>query len=403
MKNRTLKLISVFAMAIAMLTAGTQAVTPYTRQEYAITASAAAYGFTEDMTDAERVALAAEMAESGYFPLYYNEFGCGYTDFDGKYTDYNDGSGVQSVADNIVDTLSGENYFKDSGVTVSAKLTDYNVYIENPENAAAGDIIWDYTAEITLSSGNVSQTVVKNGSNIRTAIHIWFRENEQDNIKTLFDNTEYTNSITESDLQAVADSFKSSFEDKNSESYSIHRIGACINSFTPATSESEGSVEITVSIGMHSSNRMNTGGYCFNYTAVIPKLPEKASGRNRLAIITDNAVTLIMTAADVTVKADLSAPAAHMLHYPNSCIFRYDGNMNHIRTNSYGYGINGTGDVTVKPCADYAGRSVTLYSGRKSASDKADEGVPDSSGRITFTVRGGKIFTLIVEQETFVK
>ena len=155
MKNKTLKRISAFAMAIAMLTAGTQAITPYTGQGYAITASAAAYGFTENMTDAERVALAAEMVESGRFAT--SEYG--YIESVG--IDLSDSNnGIETVPNYIVNNyMTGDMYLQGSGVTVSAKLTDYNVYFEDPEAAGAGDIIYDYTAEITISFGNESQTV----------------------------------------------------------------------------------------------------------------------------------------------------------------------------------------------------------------------------------------------------
>lgn len=121
------------------------------------------------------------------------------------------------------------------------------------------------------------------------------------------------------------------------------------------------------------------------------------SGANRIAVISDGTGTFTMPSSDVVIRVEMNATMANMVHYPNSYIFCYDSEMNHIKTNSSRYGINGTGDITVKLGSEYAGRNVTLYTGRKSTANKTDEGVLDSNGRCTFTVEGGKNFTLIVE------
>ena len=72
--------------------------------------------------------------------------------------------------------------------------------------------------------------------------------------------------------------------------------------------------------------------------------------------------------------------------------------MNHIKTSSVRGGMTSPeGVVTVRLGSDHAGKSVTLYSGRKSAVNKLDEAVLDSSGRASFDVKSGKNYTLIIE------
>ncbi|MDE7293031.1 MAG: hypothetical protein K2N72_01255 [Oscillospiraceae bacterium] len=614
MKNKTLKKIAALAAAFAMLTAGTQAITPYTGQEYAITASAAAYGFTEDMTDAERVALAAEMIENESFPT--SEYGS----YDGVGISVDDSNDdIETIPEYIVNKyMIDDLLLRDSGVELSVRFIDYNVYFEDPEEAAGKDVIYDYTVEITVSCGNASQTVEKFGKNTRSSAHVWFRDNALSDLKALIDNYNYTNNVTDKELEQLTESFKTLFANKYAASYRILWGETYCDELVPATQDSEGSVNIKSSVILTNDDLTDIGNYVYKYTAVIPKLPKEydndvsiappviadgapaanielpagtsvegliniseleesekealdngepvqmsissasaqisdeaaakleqtamgkgynvgeivdltlmrkiggnetkptaslnsnikvsveipesmrgtpegfkreytifhlisnepvqvfctfnaadntlsfftssfspyaiayrdvpevtepeptpapapttyqvnvtggnaivtgsrtegsvmavtvpvgyeavvTSGGNRLAVITDGTGTFIMPASDVTIKVDLSVTAAQMLHYPNSYIFSYDSGMNHILTNSSRYGINGTGDVTVKLGADYAGRSVTLYSGRKSTSNKVDEGVLDSSGRITFNVQGGKNFTLIVE------
>ena len=55
--------------------------------------------------------------------------------------------------------------------------------------------------------------------------------------------------------------------------------------------------------------------------------------------------------------------------------------------------------MTVDLGAAYAGKTVTLYSGKKSTSEKITEAVLDSRGRATFTVKGAKNYTLVVEED----
>lgn len=82
---------------------------------------------------------------------------------------------------------------------------------------------------------------------------------------------------------------------------------------------------------------------------------------------------------------------------PNSYIFVYDADMNYIKTNGSVKGIKGEGKVTVKLGEEYAGKTVTLYKGRKSTSVKLDSLTLDKNGNATFTVEGGKNYTAVVE------
>ena len=82
---------------------------------------------------------------------------------------------------------------------------------------------------------------------------------------------------------------------------------------------------------------------------------------------------------------------------PNSYIFVYDADMNYIKTNGSVKGIKGEGKVTVKLGEEYAGKTVTLYKGRKSTSVELDSRTLDKNGNATFTVEGGKNYTAVVE------
>ena len=82
---------------------------------------------------------------------------------------------------------------------------------------------------------------------------------------------------------------------------------------------------------------------------------------------------------------------------PNSYIFVYDTEMNYIKTNGSRKGIEGEGTITVKLGEEYAGKTVTLYKGRKSTAVELDSAVLDENGNATFTVEGGKNYTAVVE------
>ena len=108
--------------------------------------------------------------------------------------------------------------------------------------------------------------------------------------------------------------------------------------------------------------------------------------------------TFTMPAGNVTIVVTDDSGAIMMASSaPNSYIFSYDSSMKLIKTTRSKRGIRGTGEITVKLGADYAGKSVTLYSGKNSASDKIEEAVLDAKGNATFTVEGAKNYTLVVE------
>ena len=67
--------------------------------------------------------------------------------------------------------------------------------------------------------------------------------------------------------------------------------------------------------------------------------------------------------------------------------------MNRIKVNS----DVKRGVVTIDLGVNYAGRSFTVYSGRKSTSRKITEGVLDENGRYTFSSDEGRNYTLVID------
>lgn len=121
------------------------------------------------------------------------------------------------------------------------------------------------------------------------------------------------------------------------------------------------------------------------------------SGSNRIASISEGKGSFVMPAGNVTLKVT-SYLAALSGGYKNAYIYSYDKDMNHITTNSARGGMKAPEDnVAVKLGSEYAGKSVTLYTGRKSTGSKVDEAVLDGNGSAVFTVKSGKNYTLVVE------
>jgi len=113
---------------------------------------------------------------------------------------------------------------------------------------------------------------------------------------------------------------------------------------------------------------------------VIAKISEKGS--------------FTMPASRVTVTAVRGEVFAHMSNaWSHSYVYSYDSDMNRIKVNS---DIR-RGVITIDLGADHAGRSFTLYSGRKSTSKKIISGVLDENGRYIFSAEEGKNYTLVVE------
>lgn len=116
--------------------------------------------------------------------------------------------------------------------------------------------------------------------------------------------------------------------------------------------------------------------------------------------------SFVMPESNVRVKANFVKKETEIaykpIYYtglPHSYIYSYDSAMNKIAINSNKKFITGDTNVsiTVKLGADYAGKNVVLYNGKKSTSVMVDEAVLDSRGYATFSVPMGKNFTLVVE------
>ena len=101
-----------------------------------------------------------------------------------------------------------------------------------------------------------------------------------------------------------------------------------------------------------------------------------------------------MPASAVRITAVRGEIFAHMSNaWSHSYVYSYDSDMNRIKVNS----DTRRGVITIDLGADYAGRSFTLYSGRKSTSKKILSGTLDENGRYTFRAEEGKNYTLVIE------
>lgn len=120
-------------------------------------------------------------------------------------------------------------------------------------------------------------------------------------------------------------------------------------------------------------------------------------GGRVISKITENG-SFTMPAGKVTIVTQANGYLVMIKNAaPNSYIFVYDADMNYIKTNGSVKGIKGEGKITVKLGEEYAGKTVTLYKGRKSTSIKLDSKTLDENGNATFTVEGGKNYTAVVE------
>lgn len=120
-------------------------------------------------------------------------------------------------------------------------------------------------------------------------------------------------------------------------------------------------------------------------------------GGRVISKITENG-SFTMPAGKVTIVSQANGYLVMIKNAaPNSYIFVYDADMNYIKTNGSVKGIKGEGKITVKLGEEYAGKTVTLYKGRKSTSVKLDSLTLDENGNATFTVEGGKNYTAVVE------
>lgn len=120
-------------------------------------------------------------------------------------------------------------------------------------------------------------------------------------------------------------------------------------------------------------------------------------GGRVISKITENG-SFTMPAGKVTIVSQANGYLVMIKNAaPNSYIFVYDADMNYIKTNGSVKGIKGEGKVTVKLGEEYAGKTVTLYKGRKSTKVELDSKTLDANGNATFTVEGGKNYTAVVE------
>ena len=104
--------------------------------------------------------------------------------------------------------------------------------------------------------------------------------------------------------------------------------------------------------------------------------------------------SFIMPASRVTVTAVRGETFIHMSNaWSHSYVYSYDSDMNRIKVNS----DTRRGVITIDLGADHAGRSFTVYSGRKSTSKKILSGTLDENGRYTFRAEEGKNYTLVIE------
>lgn len=120
-------------------------------------------------------------------------------------------------------------------------------------------------------------------------------------------------------------------------------------------------------------------------------------GGRVISKITENG-SFTMPAGKVTIVTQANGYLVMIKNAaPNSYIFVYDADMNYIKTNGSVKGIKGEGKITVKLGEEYAGKTVTLYKGRKSTNVELDSKTLDENGNATFTVEGGKNYTAVVE------
>ena len=118
-----------------------------------------------------------------------------------------------------------------------------------------------------------------------------------------------------------------------------------------------------------------------------------AENGQRIAQITEQG-SFTMPACKVYVKVVQNDTLALMSKaWSNSYVYSYDSDMNKIKVNS----TKKRGVIVVNLGEEYAGKSFTIYSGRKSTKVKVTEGVLDEKGKFVFEVPDGKNYTLIVE------
>ena len=140
--------------------------------------------------------------------------------------------------------------------------------------------------------------------------------------------------------------------------------------------------------------------------------PSAAAGET-VNVRTDFGYDIIVTAANgqkiaqITEKGSFTMPSCKVYvnivqndtfalmskAWSNSYVYSYDSDMNKIKVNS----TKNRGVIVVNLGEEYAGKSFTIYSGRKNTDVKITEGVLNSNGTYKFEVPDGKNYTLVVE------
>ena len=119
-----------------------------------------------------------------------------------------------------------------------------------------------------------------------------------------------------------------------------------------------------------------------------------AENGQRIAKITEKG-SFTMPASKVYVTAVRNETFALMANaWRQSYVYSYDAEMNKIKVSS----TKKRGVIVINLGEEYAGRTFTIYSGRKSTEVKVTEGVLDENGKFVFEVPDGKNYTLVVEE-----
>ncbi|MCI5751192.1 MAG: hypothetical protein MR038_01740 [Oscillospiraceae bacterium] len=120
------------------------------------------------------------------------------------------------------------------------------------------------------------------------------------------------------------------------------------------------------------------------------------AGNNLIASLRSGG-TFTMPASDVRIVAVANMDGALLLNAkPVSYIFVYDTDMNEITVSSSRKSKT-DGEITVKLGAKYAGKTVTLYSGKKDTTNMITSETADKNGNVTFSVDLGENYTAVVE------
>lgn len=182
----------------------------------------------------------------------------------------------------------------------------------------------------------------------------------------------------------------------------ITKVDAASGGSTPVdpvdpTPETKPTYSVTVSGGYAVVTGDRTAGSEMTVSMPIGFVARVYNGSTLIATIRDGG-KFTMPAGSVYINVSDESGAGMMAYTaPNSYIFTYKSDMTLIKTTRSKKGISGTGEMTVKLGAEYAGKTVTLYSGKKSTANKITEAELDSKGCATFTVEGAKNYTLVVE------